>query len=164
METTDKTVAGPLSSIQQKFILHWGEMGTRWGVNRTVAQVHALLYISHKPLNADDIVETLGVARSNVSTSLKELQSWGLVHITHVLGDRRDYYVALQDMYDVARAIAEGRKRREIDPTVSVLRDCVLQADARTPPAVLKKLEEVLKFLETLSRWFEEMKKLEPGS
>jgi len=86
------------------------------------------------------------------------------VQVTHVLGDRRDYYAALQDMYDIARAIAEGRKRREIDPTVSVLRDCMLQAEPKTPPHVLKKIEEVLKFLETLSRWFEDIKKLEPGS
>ena len=153
-----------LDPTSEKFILHWGEMGARWGVNRTVSQIHGLLFLAERPLHAEEIADTLGVARSNVSTSLKELQSWGLVQITHVLGDRRDYYVALQDMYEIARAIAEGRKRREIDPTVSVLRDCVLQADAKTPPAVLKKLEEVLKFLETLSRWFEEMKKLEPGS
>lgn len=153
-----------LDPISQKFILHWGEMGTRWGVNRTVSQIHGLLFLAERPMHAEEIADTLGVARSNVSTSLKELQSWGLVHITHLLGDRRDHYVALQDMYAIFRAIAEGRKRREIDPTVSVLRDCVLQADASTPPAVLKKIEEVLRFTETLNGWYEEMKKLQPGS
>ena len=153
-----------LDSTSEKFILHWGEMAARWGVNRTVSQIHGLLFLAERPMHAEEIAETLNVARSNVSTSLKELQSWGLVQVTHVLGDRRDYYAALQDMYDIARAIAEGRKRREIDPTVSVLRDVVLQADAKTPPHVLKKIEEVLKFLDTLSRWFEDIKKLEPGS
>jgi DNA-binding transcriptional regulator GbsR (MarR family) len=153
-----------LDPTSQKFILHWGEMGTRWGVNRTVSQIHGLLFLADRPMHAEEIADTLGVARSNVSTSLKELQSWGLAQITHILGDRRDYYVAGQDMYGIARAIAEGRKRREIDPTVSVLRDCVLQADASTPPEVLKKIEQVLAFMETLNSWFEEMKKLQPGS
>src|SRR5450830_1957955 len=89
-----------LSSTEQKYILHWGEMGTRWGVNRTVAQIHALLFLANAPLNAEQIVETLGVARSNVSNSIKELQSWGLVKVTHVLGDRRDHFVALQDVWE----------------------------------------------------------------
>ena len=152
-----------LDPTSEKFILHWGEMGARWGVNRTVSQIHGLLFLAERPLHAEEIAETLGVARSNVSTSLKELQSWGLVQITHILGDRRDYYLALQDMYEIARAIAEGRKRREIDPTVSVLRDLRAAGRRQAPPAVLKKIEEVLKFMETLSRWYEEMKKLEPG-
>src|SRR5262245_36332703 len=107
-----------LDPTSQKLILHWGEMGTRWGLNRTVSQIHALLFLAEEPLNAEQIAETLGVARSNVSTSLKELQAWDLVQVTHLLGDRRDHYVAQQDFYEVARAIAEGRRRREIDPTV----------------------------------------------
>jgi DNA-binding transcriptional regulator GbsR (MarR family) len=153
-----------LDPVSQKFILHWGEMGSRWGVNRTVSQIHGLLFLAERPMHAEEIAETLGVARSNVSTSLKELQSWGLASITHLLGDRRDHYVALQDIYEIFRVIVEGRKRREIDPTVSVLRDCVLQADEATPPSVLKKLEDVLGFIETLNEWYEEMKKLKPGS
>ena len=92
-------IAGPLSAVQRKFILHWGEMGTRWGVNRTVAQVHALLFISPQPLNADDIVEALEVARSNVSTSLKELQGWGIVRLVHVQADKRDHFESLKDLY-----------------------------------------------------------------
>jgi DNA-binding transcriptional regulator GbsR (MarR family) len=153
-----------LDPVSQKFVLHWGEMGSRWGVNRTVSQIHGLLFLAERPMHAEEIAETLGVARSNVSTSLKELQSWGLASITHLLGDRRDHYVALQDIYEIFRVIVEGRKRREIDPTVSVLRDCVLQADEATPPSVLKKLEDVLGFIETLNEWYEEMKKLKPGS
>jgi DNA-binding transcriptional regulator GbsR (MarR family) len=153
-----------LDPVSQKFILHWGEMGSRWGVNRTVSQIHGLLFLAERPMHAEEIAETLGVARSNVSTSLKELQSWGLASITHLLGDRRDHYVALQDIYEIFRVIVEGRKRREIDPTVSVLRDCVLQADDATPPSVLKKIEDVLGFIETLNEWYEEMKKLKPGS
>jgi len=153
-----------LDPISQKFILHWGEMGARWGMNRTLSQLHALLFLAERPMHAEEIAETLGVARSNVSTSLKELQSWGLVSITHLMGDRRDHYVALQDVYEIFRLIVEGRKRREIDPTLSVLRDCVLQADEATPPAVLKKIEDVLGFSEALSEWYDEMKKLKPGS
>jgi DNA-binding transcriptional regulator GbsR (MarR family) len=153
-----------LDPISQKFVLHWGEMGSRWGVNRTVAQIHGLLFLAERPLNAEEIAETLGVARSNVSTSLKELQSWGLVSIAHLLGDRRDHYVAVQDIFEVFRLIVEGRKRREIDPTVTVLRDCVLQADEATPKGVLHKIEEVLRFTEALNDWYEDMKKLKPGS
>lgn len=153
-----------LDPISQKFILHWGEMGSRWGVNRTVSQIHGLLFLAERPMHAEEIADTLAVARSNVSTSLKELQSWGLVSITHLLGDRRDHYVALQDIYEIFRVIVEGRKRREIDPTVSVLRDCVLQADASTPAPVLKKIEDVLGFTETLNEWYDQMKKLQPGS
>jgi DNA-binding transcriptional regulator GbsR (MarR family) len=153
-----------LDPISQKFILHWGEMGARWGMNRTLSQLHALLFLAERPMHAEEIADTLGVARSNVSTSLKELQSWGLVSITHLMGERRDHYVALQDVYEIFRLIVEGRKRREIDPTLSMLRDCVLQADEATPAAVLKKVEDVLGFVEALNEWYDEMKKLKPGS
>src|SRR3974390_598036 len=118
-----------LSPVQQKFILHWGEMGTRWGINRTVAQVHALLFISPKPLNADDIVEALGVARSNVSTSLKELQSWGIVKMTHVLGDKRDHFESMKDVWEMFRVVLNERKRREIDPTMRMLDECIAEAE-----------------------------------
>src|ERR1700687_4357264 len=114
-----------LSSVQQKFILHWGEMGTRWGVNRTVAQIHALLFISPRPLNAEEIAEALSVARSNVSTSLRELQSWRIVKIVHLYGDRRDFYESLKDVWQMFRIIGEERKRREIDPTLETLEECV---------------------------------------
>jgi DNA-binding transcriptional regulator GbsR (MarR family) len=153
-----------LSPTEQKFILHWGEMGTRWGVNRTVAQIHALLYLSGRPLAADDIVEALGVARSNVSTSLKELQSWKLVRITHVLGDRRDHFTALQDVWEIFRVILEERKRREIDPTLSVLRECAIEGaqDKELDQAALARMQTTLEFLEMLSSSFQDYQHLSP--
>ncbi len=153
-----------LSPTAQKFVLHWGEMGTRWGVNRTVAQIHALLYLSERPLTADDIVETLGVARSNVSNSLKELQSWKLVRVSHVLGDRRDHFQALQDVWEIFRVILEERKRREIDPTLTVLRECAIEGeeDAGLDAATLARMQVVLEFLEMLSASFEDYRHLPP--
>src|SRR5436190_18552483 len=117
-----------LSSVQQKFVLHWGEMGARWGINRTVAQIHALLYISPKPLNAEEITDALSVARLNVSTSLRELQNWGVIKIVHVLGDRRDYFESMKDVWEMFRAVMDERKKREIDPTISILRECVAES------------------------------------
>src|SRR5881227_664539 len=122
-----------LSAVQQKFILHWGEMATRWGVNRTVAQTHALLYISPRPLNADDIVEMLDVARSNVSTSLKELQGWGIVKLTHVMGDKRDHFESMKDVWEMFRVVLDERKRREIDPILKLLRECIAEAEKERP-------------------------------
>jgi DNA-binding transcriptional regulator GbsR (MarR family) len=153
-----------LSPTEQKFVLHWGEMGTRWGVNRTVAQIHALLYLSERPLTADDIVETLGVARSNVSNSLKELQSWKLVRVTHVLGDRRDHFQALQDVWEIFRVILEERKRREIDPTLTVLRECAIdgEQDKELDAATLARMQTVLEFLEMLSASFQDFQHLPP--
>src|SRR5512140_3271828 len=117
-----------LSSVAQKFILHWGEMGTRWGINRTVAQVHALLFLSPKPLNADEIVATLNVARSNVSTSLHELQSWRIVKRVHVLGDKRDHFECMKNVWEMFRIVLDERKRRELDPTMAVLEECMAEA------------------------------------
>ena len=151
-----------LTPVMQKFVLHWGEMGTRWGVNRTVAQIHALLYLSPDPLNAEDIADTLGVARSNVSTSLKELQSWGLVKVTHVLGDRRDHFESLKELWDIFLVVIEGRKKREIDPTLTVLRECVLDSehDDKTRPEIKQRIENSLEFMELLTTWYDQMKKL----
>src|SRR5580765_8066953 len=112
----------------EKFILHWGEMGTRWGINRTVAQIHALLFISPKPLNAEEIAETLDVARSNVSNSLRELQGWGIVKMVHVLGDKRDHFESMKEVWDMFRVVLDERKRREIDPTIAVLKECIADA------------------------------------
>src|ERR1043165_1528734 len=117
-----------LSPVQQQFILHWGEMGTRWGINRTVAQIHALLYLSPEPLDAEEIAKTLGIARSNVSTSLRELQGWGIVKLVHVLGDKRDHFDSLKDVWEMFRIVADERKKREIDPTLNMLRTCIAQA------------------------------------
>jgi DNA-binding transcriptional regulator GbsR (MarR family) len=159
---TEQTVE--LDAVSQKFILHWGEMGTRWGVNRTVAQIHALLFLADRPLHAEEIAETLAIARSNVSTSLRELQSWNLSHVTHVFGDRRDHYTTFKDMHDICRAVIEGKKRREIDPALTVLRDCVLAADETTPAVVKAKVTHALEFMEMLDGWYDDMKKLESGS
>ena len=151
-----------LTDTMQRYIVHWGEMGSRWGMNRSVAQIHALLYLSEKPLNADEIGETLGIARSNVSTGLKELASWELVQITHVLGDRRDFFTAQHDTWEVIRVIIEGRKRREIDPTLAALRECVaqLKSDKETPESVRERIVTQLEFLETVTRWFDAMKRI----
>lgn len=148
-----------LSDTQTRFILHWGEMGTRWGINRTVAQIHALLFLSQEPLHAAEIAETLAVARSNVSTSLRELQGWGLVQVVHRLGDRRDHYVTQKDVCEMFRAIAEERKRREVDPTLKLLQELVeTEQDARKG----KLLRQLLEFFETVTTTFDEIVSLPP--
>ncbi len=149
-----------LTPIMQKYVLHWGEMGTRWGVNRTVAQIHALLYLSTTPLHAEDIADTLGVARSNVSTSLKELQGWNLIKIVHLMGDRRDHFESVKDLWDMFMVIIEERKRREIDPTLTMLRNCVLEGDAdkETPQEIKQRIRDVMEFIETLTTWQEQMR------
>src|SRR5579872_4505162 len=118
-----------LTPIIERYILHWGEMGTRWGVNRSVAQIHALLFLAGRPITAEEIADTLGLARSNVSTSLKELQGWQLIQMTHLLGDRRDHFEAKRDTWDMLMTIVEERKRREIDPTIAMLRQCVAEGE-----------------------------------
>jgi DNA-binding transcriptional regulator GbsR (MarR family) len=145
-----------LSSVQQKFILHWGEMGTRWGINRTVAQIHALLFISPKPLNAEDIADTLSVARSNVSNSLKELQGWGIVRMVHVLGDKRDHFESMKEVWEMFRVVLDERKKREIDPTIAMLRDCVAEAekDKETDEYTEQKLRELADFFAITSAWY----------
>jgi DNA-binding transcriptional regulator GbsR (MarR family) len=151
-----------LTETMQRYIVHWGEMGGRWGMNRSVAQIHALLYLSEKPLNADEIGETLVIARSNVSNGLKELLAWDLVHVTHVLGDRRDFFSAQQDTWEVIRAIMDGRKKRELDPTLAALRECAAQLknDKETPAAVRERIVGQLEFLETVTRWYDSVKRM----
>jgi len=151
-----------LTPVMQRYILHWGEMGGRWGVNRSVAQIHALLYLAPAGLHADEIAETLGIARSNVSVGLRELLSWDLVQVTHTLGDRRDCFVAQHDPWEVIRVIIEGRKRREIDPTLAVLRACVaqLESDHETPPEARDRIRGQLDFLETVTGWYEALRGL----
>lgn len=151
-----------LTPTMQRYIVHWGEMGSRWGMNRSVAQIHALLYLADKPLHADEIGETLGIARSNVSTGLKELTSWELVQVTQVLGDRRDYFTAQHDTWEVLRVIMEGRKRRELDPTLAALRECAAQLakERDTPAAARERMLAQLEFLETLTRWYDSVKRL----
>jgi DNA-binding transcriptional regulator GbsR (MarR family) len=146
----------------EKYVLHWGEMGTRWGVNRSIAQIHALLYLSPQPLTAEEIADTLSIARSNVSSSLKELQGFGLVRMTHLLGDRRDHFESIKDNWEMLTLIVEERKRREVDPTLALLRECVAEAEAdkTTDPEVKARIERMLTFVDTLSTWYEQVKAL----
>ena len=151
-----------LSPVQQKFILHWGEMGARWGTNRTVAQIHALLYLSPKPLDAEEIAATLGVARSNVSTSLKELQGWGILKVVHVMSDRRDHFESMKDVWEMFRVVLEERKRREIDPTLELLRECV-EASAKAGAEeeyTRRRLVEMKEFFETMTGWYEQIRRM----
>jgi DNA-binding transcriptional regulator GbsR (MarR family) len=151
-----------LSPAVEKYVLHWGEMGTRWGTNRTVAQIQALLYLSPEPLRADQIVDALSVARSNVSTSIRELQSYGLVRMTHVLGDRRDYFESLHDVWELFRVIFEQRKQRELNPTLAMLRDCAEQVDREgdTDPVTRERIHNMLAFVESTSAWYEEIREI----
>ena len=151
-----------LTPIQQKFVLHWGEMGAKWGINRTVAQIHALLFLSEKPLNAEDIATTLGVARSNVSNSLRELQGWGIVKVTHILGDRRDHFESMKDVWEMFRIIVDERKKREADPVLAMLREAV--TEAKKPGAAdgytRERLADMLQFFELMTSWTEQTRRL----
>ena len=152
-----------LTPVQKRFILHWGEMGTRWGINRTVAQIHSLLYLWPEPLNAEDIAETLGVARSNVSNSLRELQGWGIVRVTHELGDRRDHFEAMTDVWEMFRIIVDQRKRREIDPAIEMLRDCVKELKwSPRDPYTSERVADMLEFMTTMTALYEEVKDFSP--
>jgi len=141
-------------------------MGTRWGVNRTVAQIHALLYLSPEPMNAEEIANTLSIARSNVSTSLRELESWGIVKAVHLLGDRREHYQAMKDVWEMARVILDERKRREIDPTVAVLRECLHEVDGKKPPdaEMRQRLKAMLEFVEMLTSLYSQLSALPTGT
>ncbi len=144
------------------FILHWGEMGTHWGVNRSVSQVHALLYLSDRPLHAEEICDLLGLARSNVSNGLKELQGYGIVKRTHVLGDRRDHFLAEADLWEMLMKITSERKKREIDPTITALSDLAAQMEARgdVPDHVRERIGRMHDFLGNLSGWYDDVRQL----
>ncbi|WGS52774.1 MarR family transcriptional regulator [Paraburkholderia sp. D15] len=152
-----------LTPIAERFILHWGEMGSRWGVNRTVAQIHALLYLLGRPIAADEIADTLGVARSNVSTSLKELQSWRLAKVVHVMGDRRDHFETSTDIWELFKLIVEGRRQREIDPTLTVLKESLDSPEmAQESRDTEQRIRDTLQFIETLTTWSDEMLRMKP--
>ncbi len=155
-----------ITPLMETYILHWGEMGTRWGVNRTVSQIHALLYLSPEPMHAEQIASLLSVARSNVSTSLKELQSWDLIQVSNVLGDRRDHFRVRGDTWQMLLTIIEGRKRREIDPVLTMLRQCELdmEADNDTPESVKEKIRDMSVFVSTLTDWYEQISALPKGT
>jgi DNA-binding transcriptional regulator GbsR (MarR family) len=154
-----------LSPTLSRFVLHWGEMGTRWGVNRTVAQIHALLFINGRPMHAEEIVDTLGVARSNVSNSLRELQGWNLVRLVHIDGDRRDHFETSVEVWELLRTIVRERQRREIAPTIEVLRELLADpALAKDPAAARLRMRETLELLDTLTVWSDEMLKLDTAT
>jgi DNA-binding transcriptional regulator GbsR (MarR family) len=151
-----------LSPTLSRFVLHWGEMGTRWGVNRTVAQIHALLYITGRPMHAEEITDTLGVARSNVSNSIRELQSWKLVKLVHIAGDRRDHFETSTHVWELFRTIVRERQRREIAPTIEVLTELLADPAVSRDPAEAKlRMRETLEFLQTLTAWSDEMLRLD---
>ena len=153
-----------LTPAMQAFILHWGEMGAKWGVNRSVAQIHALLHIAPEPMDAEEIAETLGLARSNVSTGLKELQGWKLVKATRALGDRRDTFTSVQDMFDLASVVVEGRREREFAPTIAALRDVAVEAETdATPAAVKARMTETLETMQMFDDWYRDMSRLPRG-
>jgi DNA-binding transcriptional regulator GbsR (MarR family) len=154
--------ASALTPVAERFVLHWGEMGQRWGINRTVAQIHALLFLSPRPLNAEEIAETLGVARSNVSTSLKELQGWGIVRVAHVMGDRRDHFESMKDVWEMFRVVLDERKKRETDPTLHLLRDLTGRAEKRgeADSYQRERLKDMLNFFEVMSQWYEQTRSL----
>jgi DNA-binding transcriptional regulator GbsR (MarR family) len=154
-----------LNPIAQRFVLHWGEMGSKWGVNRTVSQIHALLYLAGKPMAADEIAETLEVARSNVSNSIKELQNWKLISMVHVMGDRRDHFETSTDVWALFRTVVSERKQREFDPTITVLHDCLNSEDlGKEEAAVQQRIKDTLALMESLSTWGDQMLKLDPAT
>ena len=154
-----------LTPVMEKFILHWGEMGWRWGINRSVAQVHALLMLAPKPLPADEICESLEVARSNVSNSIKELQGWGLVRVVHVFGDRREHFETLRDVWEMFLIILRERKKREIDPTLHALRECATEAaKSKDADHTIERLAQLIEFMELSSNWADKAQALSPTS
>jgi DNA-binding transcriptional regulator GbsR (MarR family) len=143
----------------ERFVLHWGEMGGQWGVNRSVSQIHALLYASERPLTAEEIAETLGLARSNVSNSVKELIAWNLIRRVPIKGDRREHFEAEADVWEMATRIAAVRKEREIDPALTALRAAIADAerDPKVHPTAMKRLKDMLMFIESMDRWYTQM-------
>jgi DNA-binding transcriptional regulator GbsR (MarR family) len=165
LESAEIPTYDVLTPIRRRFVMHWGEMGSRWGVNRTVAQIHALLFLSPRPMQAEEIADILVVARSNVSNSLRELQNFNLVKIVHILGDRRDHFETSRNVWELFRTIVRERKSREFDPTVGMLTECVAdpafaqeQADAR------RRIQDTLQLMTSLSAWSDEMLHLEPAT
>ena len=156
-EITDRP--GRLPETVERFVLHWGDMGAQWGLNRSVAQIHALLYLAERPLTAEDIAEQLGLARSNVSNSIRELMAWDLIRRVPVKGDRRDHFEAETDLWEIAMRIATVRKERELDPAFDALRACVVEAhrDRKLHPVAAKQLKDMLGFVESLDRWYAQM-------
>jgi DNA-binding transcriptional regulator GbsR (MarR family) len=152
-----------LPPLSRQFVSHFGEMGSRWGINRTVGQIYALLFISQRALNADEIAEALEFSRSNVSMGLKELQSWRLVRMRHLPGDRREYFEAPTDVWEIFRVLAEERRRREIEPTLSVLRMALLEQPGNEAERhAQQRMREMYALIDRLMTWFDDVQKLAP--
>jgi DNA-binding transcriptional regulator GbsR (MarR family) len=155
----------PLSTLSRRFVMHWGEMGSRWGVNRSVAQIHALLFLAGRPLHADEIGETLQIARSNVSNSLRELMNLKLVRVVHQLGERRDHFETSKDVWELFRTVVRERKAREFDPTVAMLAELASDpAFAAEDEGARTRIRDTLELMRSLSGWGEEMLRLEPAT
>jgi DNA-binding transcriptional regulator GbsR (MarR family) len=152
-----------LPPLSREFVSHFGEMGSRWGINRTVGQIYALIFISVRPLNADEIAETLEFSRSNVSMGLKELQSWRLVRLKHLPGDRREYFDAPSDIWEIFRVLAEERRRREVEPTLSMLRTALLEKPSNEADLhAQERMREMHALIDRLMTWFDDVQKLAP--
>lgn len=152
-----------LTPVAKRFVLHWGEMGTTWGVNRTVSQIHALLFVTGRPMNAEEITDALGVARSNVSNSLRELQNWKLIKTVHIMGDRRDHFETITDVWQLFRLVVNERKSREFDPTVNFLRECIDSPDFKSEDkGAQQRIRDTYSLMDVLSTWADQMVDLEP--
>ncbi|MBI5952866.1 MAG: ArsR family transcriptional regulator [Chloroflexi bacterium] len=149
-----------LTPVAQKFIVHWGEMGEKWGINRTIAQIHGLLYLAPKPLNAEEISETLSLARSTVSVGLRELESWGIIRVTHILGERTDYFEVKGDAYEMFRFIVDYRKRREVDPTLHMLRESVAALETDEDTHTREKMQSMLDLFEVSDALYQQAQKI----
>ena len=152
----------PLSPLVSSFVGHFGEMGSRWGINRTVGQIYALIFVSPTPLHADDLAEKLEFSRSNVSMGLKELQAWRLVRLRHVPGDRREYFDAPSDAWEVFRTLAEERRRREIEPTLSMLRSALLETPRNEADRIAQqRMKGMHDLIEMMTIWFDDVQRLD---
>src|SRR6516165_12380354 len=156
---TEISVLQKMSPALERFVLHWGDMGGQWGVNRSVSQIHAVLYLSEQPMTAEEIAETLGMARSNVSSSLKELLAWNLIRRVPIKGDRRDHFEAETDIWEIFLRIAVGRKEREIDPAIAVLKSCAAETERDPTVSAVAgvRLKEMLAFVELMDGWYSQM-------
>ena len=150
-----------LSEFRHEFVLHFGEMGSRWGINRTVGQIYAVLFLSDVPMNAEEITEALGVSRSNVSMGLKELQAWRLVRLSHRAGDRRDWFTTPGDLWEIVRILVEERRKREIDPTLTKLRELEMQAPPPGDAAAHARIAQLRELIELLTGFHDEMAHIE---
>jgi DNA-binding transcriptional regulator GbsR (MarR family) len=151
-----------LPPLCESFVLHFGEMGSRWGINRTVGQIYAVLFIADRPLCADDIVDRLGISRSNVSMGLKELHSWNLLRPHNIPGDRREFYGTPEDIYAIVRTLVDERKKREIDPTLTMLRELLMLSPGSEPERHAQdRMREMHELIELMTGWYADVQKLE---